>query len=96
MVRFVHLSPDAPALDLTFIASADTLFTAQPFRQASDFKEIAADTYTVSLSDATGGDLELSSSNVEILPGKFYTIIVRGFATPPQGNTNILSMEVLD
>lgn len=33
---------------------------------------------------------------MEIVPGRYYTIITRGFASPPQGSNNVLSLEILD
>jgi hypothetical protein len=95
MVRFVHLAPDAAAFDLFTPASEDPLFASREFRQASDFQEIDADTYNFQLRK-TGESAEvLTTEDVDILPGRYYTIITRGFVDPPAGNTNILSIEVL-
>ena len=94
MVRFVHLSPDAPALSVS--AQGVDLFNEVSFREAAAFREIDAKTYTFQLTAADGADVALSTGNVEVKPGQYYTLIVRGFATPPAGNSNVLSVEVLD
>ncbi|HEY9488299.1 MAG TPA: DUF4397 domain-containing protein [Chryseosolibacter sp.] len=96
MVRFVNLSPDAPAFDVSVAGVETPLFTAKSFRQATNFVEVDADTYTFEIKNAGGSDASLTAEDVEILPGRYYTIISRGFVTPPQGNNNVLSVEVLD
>lgn len=96
MVRFINLTPDAPAFDLVGGKDAATsLFSENGFKGVTAFREIAADTYTFELRNAGAPQAVLSAEDVEILPGRFYTIITRGFLTPPQGNTHRLSLEVL-
>lgn len=96
MVRFVHLSPDAPAFNIAVNGTTDPLFADQSFKKATAFKELPANTYSFSVTDAAGGEAVLSAEGVDLLPGRFYTIIVRGFAAPPAGNTNVLSVEVVE
>jgi hypothetical protein len=95
MVRFVHLSPDAPAFDVVSDKSEDPLFAGKSFKQATAFQEIDADTYIFEIRNAGQVTEVLSAEDVDILPGRYYTIITRGFANPPGGNTNVLSVEVL-
>lgn len=95
MVRFVNLSPDAAAFELTADDSTP-LFEAQSFKGATQFQEIDADTYTFGVRNEGGSDTIVSAAGVDITPGKYYTIITRGFVNPPAGNTNVLSVEVLD
>ena len=97
MVRFINLTPDAPAFDLANGTDAvSTLFSENGFKAVTAFHEIAADTYTFELRNAGATEAVLSTEDVEILPGRFYTIITRGFLTPPPGNTHTLSLEVLE
>lgn len=96
MVRFVHLSPDAPAFNVSVEGDSAALFQAQSFKDATQFTELGAGTYSFDITDANGQDLILSAKDVEIAPGRYYTIIARGFANPPQGNTNVLSVQVLE
>ena len=96
MVRFVHLSPDAPALDVAVSGqTADPLFAGNSFKQATPFQEIDAKTYSFDITNAGASDVLLSAENVTLSAGRYYTIVTRGFKTPPAGNTNILSVEVL-
>ena len=96
MVRFVHLSPDAPTFDVLVSGEGNPLFAGRSFKQATSFREVDADTYTFEIKSAGSSDVVLSAEDVEILPGRFYTIITRGFVNPPAGNNNVLSVEVLD
>lgn len=93
-VRFINLSPDAPAFDLT-ADDGTLLFTELAFKEASEFDEIDPDTYTFHVTNAGSTEDVVIAEGVEILPGKFYTILARGFVSPPGGNTNVLSLEVL-
>jgi hypothetical protein len=93
-VRFIHLSPDAPALDVT--EGEDTpLFSAQAFKDPSEFVEITTEVESFAVKATGTTDPLVSAKDLSLLPGRFYTIIVRGFANPPAGNSNSLSMEVI-
>lgn len=96
MVRFVNLSPDANAFDISFSDGASPLFAEKSFKEATDFKEIEANSYTFNIKNAGESDVMVAAENVDLLPGRYYTIITRGFTNPPAGNTNVLSVEVLD
>ena len=95
LIRIVHLSPDAPAVDLVQ-EDGTSFFTNQPFKQASDFTEVDADTYDLMLNVAGSSDEVASIPDADFRAGGVYTIIVRGFATPPAGNTNSLSVQILN
>lgn len=97
MVRFVNLSPDAPAFDLAAtqgVTSAE--FADKGFKEATAYTEIGADTYTFEVKNTGSSDVVVAAKDVEILPGRYYTIITRGFVNPLAGNNNVLSVEVLD
>lgn len=94
-VRFINLSPDANALDVTSNDSDSLLFAAQEFKQPSDFLEVDAEQYSFVIKPAGGSDELVSVSDINFQPGRFYTIIARGFANPPAGNNNELSLEVI-
>lgn len=96
MLRFVHLAPDAPAFDVSAGDATAPLFAGKSFKQATEFQEVNAGTYNFELKTPGGSDVILSAEDVEILPGRYYTIITRGFVNPPSGNNNALSVEVLN
>jgi hypothetical protein len=48
------------------------------------------------LKDGEGSTtLKLQMPGIEIQEGWFYTILIRGYTTPPMGNMNVLSVEVM-
>jgi hypothetical protein len=96
MVRFVQLSPDAPALDVKIAGSSgDSWFTNAPFKQASAFKEVDASTYSFEIHQAGSSDVLATVNSATLNPGGYYTIVARGFVNPPSGNTNVFSVEIL-
>jgi hypothetical protein len=96
MIRFVQLSPDAPAVEIGVAGGTTTnLFGSTRFKQATAFKEVDASTYSFEVKAAGTNTVLLSAKNIVVQPGGYYTIVTRGFATPPAGNTNVLSVEVL-
>jgi hypothetical protein len=96
MVRFVNLAPDAPSFDVTANGETEPVFAGLSFKSATQYREIDADTYDFEIRNSGGSDAIVAAEGVEILAGRYYTIITRGFVNPPQGNTNILCVEVLD
>lgn len=97
MLRLIHLSPDAPALDLTIANENGTaLFENQSFKQATPFKEVTAGTFTFELRETGESDAILSTPQISFQSGRIYTLIIRGFSTPPTGNTNELSIQVIN
>ena len=95
VVRFVHLSPDAPAIDVTENTGGAAWFTNTSFKQATDFKEVDAGSYSFKIKAAGTDNVLLSADNIDLRSGGYYTIVTRGFSSPPTGNTNVLSVEVL-
>jgi hypothetical protein len=97
MVRFVHLSPDAPALNVELAGDTKKpLFRSKSFRDATPFEEIDGGLYSFVVKKAAASETVVSATDVEILPGRYYTIVTRGFMAPASGNTNVLTVEVID
>ncbi len=95
LIRVVHLSPDAPAFNLAEDDDNSTaVFEDVAFKEVSEFKQI--DAGKTSFEVLSGADEELLTSvdNFDFVEGRVYTLIVRGFANPPAGNTNSLSVQV--
>ena len=95
LVRMIQLSPDASAVNLVD-EDGSSLFANQTFKQASEFKAVDADTYNLKLNAADSNDQVLSIPDANFIAGGVYTIIVRGFATPPAGNANGLSVQIVN
>lgn len=95
-VRVIHLSPDAPEVD--FAVQGETSAVAEDllFKEASEFTEINAAQYDFQVRAANdASSVFLTLPDISLQPGYYYTIIIRGYASPPSGNTNVLSAQVV-
>jgi hypothetical protein len=77
-VRFVHLSPDAPAVDVA-VTGGPVLFAGREFRQFTPFTPVDAGTYDLEVRPAGSGTVVLALPDVTLQPGKIYTVFARGF-----------------
>ena len=94
-VRFLNLSPDKGGVRLKIKGESASLTDDKSFKEATDFFEVDAKTFDFEVIDSFNGDGKLQIPAVELSEGGFYTILVKGYATPPAGNTNVLSADVL-
>ncbi len=94
-VRFIHLSPDTPALDFTIGEEDTPLFANRLFRQATDFTEVTPDTYDLSVKAAGDDDALVTESDEEFEAGGIYTVLIQGFTDTPTGNSNDLSIQII-
>jgi len=97
-IRFVHLSPDAPSVNIVSGTATTNLFSAVTFKSSTAFTPVDATAtgtaFTFNIRNAT------TSANVASVPatlvaGKIYTIVIRGFATPPTNNVNALGATLI-
>lgn len=93
-VRFVHLSPDAPAVDVA-VTDGPVLFSNRAFKSATDFTPVDAASYNLEVRLAGTNTVVLTVPNVQLASGRIYTIFAKGFVTPPSGNTNALGAEII-
>lgn len=94
-IRFLNLSPDSEEISLLANGESGALFSGQAFKETSDFTEVNAGAYNFQVTSTGGGDNVLSIPDINLRPGWFYTIVVRGYENPPGGNTNVISAEVI-
>lgn len=78
-VRVVHLSPNTPALSVGGVGKASAWFPFYSFPQASPFRPITGGVYTVYANLAGTSTTVVTLPNVDLAPGRIYTILVRGF-----------------
>lgn len=87
-VRFIHLSPDAPAVDMATTGTTGTpLFTNVAFKGVTEFQDINAGSLSLQVTAAGTSNVLKSVSNVNLVSGRIYTFVFRGLVTPPAGNT---------
>jgi hypothetical protein len=78
-VRFVHASPDAPAVDIT-LTDGTTLFDDVAFKEDGGYITVSAGTYDLQVRDETGTTVILPVNGVALASGKVYTVFAVGLA----------------
>ncbi len=76
-VRFIHLSPDAPAVDIA-VKNGPTLFSDIAFKKNSKFTPVAAGTYDLDVKVSSSKTTALSVKGLKLADGMIYTIWARG------------------
>lgn len=96
-VRFIHLSPDSPEVNVnrSMGDASSVLVDGSGYLDVTDFTvvESGVQSFRVNLSDS--GEEVLYIPDVNLVPGGVYTIVARGFSSPPSGNENDLSANIL-
>jgi hypothetical protein len=76
-VRFVHLSADAPAVDIV-AKGAGKLFSKVKFKKGTEFMPVDAGKVTLEVQLSSSGAVALTVPNVDLEAGKIYTIWAKG------------------
>ena len=95
MIRFIHLSPDAPEVSLAVEGETDVVVEDLAFMESSEFLEIDPDHYDFEVRTSSDDNVTLTIPDVELQEGWFYTVLIQGYATPQTGNSNVLSARVI-
>jgi hypothetical protein len=84
-VRFVHLSPDAPAVDVA-VQGGPVVFANKAFKQYSAFTPVDAGTYNFEVRLAGTSTVALPLNGITLQAGKIYTVFAKGLVggTGPQ------------
>lgn len=95
MIRFLNLSPDTEAVNLLSDGSTTPMFTGQVYKASSAFTAVDAKRYDFTVRSTSGDNQLLDVPGINLQPGWYYTVVVRGYSTPPANNDHVLSAEVL-
>jgi LPXTG-motif cell wall-anchored protein len=79
-VRFVHASPDAPAVDIAVADGGPVLFSNVPFKGVGDYLPVDAGTYDLEVRVAGTETVALEVPGVALADGTVYTIFAMGLA----------------
>jgi hypothetical protein len=90
-VRFVHASPDAPAVDIA-VTGGPVLFANVPFRQATAYPQVAPSTYNLEARPAGSTTVALRVEDVALNAGTNYTIFAVGLLS----NGSLSALAVVD
>lgn len=77
-VRFVHLSPNAPAVDVALVGGA-VVFPNQAFKGFTAFAPLDAGTYNLEVRVAGTSTVALTLPPITLAAGKIYTVFAKGF-----------------
>ena len=80
-IRFINLSPDAGALDLS-VTGGTNLATDKSYKSATEFLSVDAKPYSFELKDKVSGQVIATLKDVTITAGKMYTIVAAGMLSP--------------
>ncbi|MCC9165498.1 DUF4397 domain-containing protein [Pontibacter harenae] len=95
-IRFIHLSPDAPAVEINATGtSSTTLELGAAYKENTAYSEITSNTYGFVVRDAATDEELLTVQNISLSSGRIYTFVLRGYTTPPEGNSNTLNLQVV-
>ena len=79
-VRFIHLSPDAPAVDIT-TTDGTIVFGNYEFKEYSNFTPLPAGSYDLQVRLAGTDTVVLSLSGISLMDGSIYTVFAKGFVS---------------
>lgn len=91
-VRFIHLSPNAPAVDIT-LTDGTVVFGNKAFKEYTSFTPLNAGTYTLEVRVAGTSTVVLTLPSLMLTAGKIYTVFARGFVGG--SGTQALAAEVI-
>lgn len=77
MIRFAHLSPNAPAVDLT-LQNGNVIFDDISFREITSYIDVLPMNYALQVRGAGTTAVVLTVPNVDPQTGKYYTIYAIG------------------
>jgi hypothetical protein len=77
-VRFIHLSPNAPAVDIT-TTDGSIVFGNKAFKEYSEFTPLPAGTYDLQVRLQGTSTVVLPLNNIAIEEGRIYTVFAKGF-----------------
>ncbi|WP_312045198.1 DUF4397 domain-containing protein [Anaerotignum sp.] len=77
MIRFIHLSPDAPAVDIT-LPDGTVLFSNIPFEHLTQYIDVMPMNYTLQVRVAGTDNVVLTVPDVKPEANKFYSVYAIG------------------
>jgi len=77
-VRFIHLSPNAPAVDIG-ITGGGVLIANKAFKEYTSFIPVDAGTYDLEVRLAGSSTVVLPLPGIAVAAGKIYTVFAKGF-----------------
>ncbi|MGC9350186.1 MAG: DUF4397 domain-containing protein [Anaerolineae bacterium] len=92
-VRFVHASPDAPAVDIAVADGGPVLFGGVAFKGVGDYLPVDAGTYNLEARISGTDTVALSLPGVTLEEGTVYTVFAMGLAGGEPALTAVISVD---
>ena len=92
-VRFLHLAPGAPAVDVAVASSGEVIFDNIAYKEGTGFMSLDAGTYNLDIRVAGTVNIALVLQSMTFADGKSYTVYARGFLLGT--GTHALGTEVI-
>ncbi|MEH7389868.1 DUF4397 domain-containing protein [Bacillus sp. JJ1503] len=83
-IRFIHLSPDAPALDIA-VKDRDVIFSNISFRKHTSYIRLTPATVDLEARIAGSSNIALPIPQLQLKPNKAYSILIVGSITSEPG-----------
>lgn len=83
-IRFAHLSPNAPNVDIT-LYNGTKLFSDVQYKEVTDYIPVKPGVYNIQARVAGTGNIVLRVPNIKLFPNRYYTFYAVGLAggNPP-------------
>lgn len=94
-VRFINLSPDAPALDLAKASTTTSWFTNKTYKSATGFMAIDGGSYTLNAKETSTGTIKATSTSITFTAGYHYDVICGGLVTPANDTERSLNIQAI-
>ncbi|MCS7067046.1 MAG: DUF4397 domain-containing protein [Meiothermus sp.] len=75
-VRFAHLVPDAPAVDI--VSGGSKVFEAQAFKDVTYYAEVPAGSLTLTVQTTGQNPAKVADVSIRVQAGKYYTVMALG------------------
>jgi len=92
-VRFVHASPDAPAVDIAVADGGPVLFSNVAFKEVGDYLPVDAGTYDLEVRVAGTEGMALDVPGLTLNDGTVYTVFAMGLADGEPALTAVPSVD---
>jgi len=91
-ITFAHLSPDAPAVDIT-LPDGTKLFSDVSFKEYTNYVAVNPGTYTLQVKPAGQNQVVLTVPSVKLSPGTIYTVYAVGLVSGDPPLDTIISVD---
>jgi hypothetical protein len=78
-LRFIHLSPNAPAVDVAVASSGAVVFANKKFKENTGYTPLDAGDYNLDVRVAGTSTVALVLPKITLQAGKVYTVFAKGF-----------------